>query len=145
MPAKTRSLALSPIGRVQGGDILIHKRWLAALKGLEGFSHLFILFWLDRARPPDLTIHPKGIKSLPRIGCLATRTPYRPNPLGLTVVRLLKRRGNRLRVEGLDAWDKTPVLDIKPYTKKDFIPRFRMPAWVRLLDQAEKDPLRKYG
>lgn len=89
--------------------------------------------------------HPKGVPGVRSIGFLAIRTPDRPNPIGLTVVKLLRRRGNRLWVEGLDAWSGTPVLDIKPYTRKDAIKTFRMPGWVKRLDKAETDPLRRYG
>jgi tRNA-Thr(GGU) m(6)t(6)A37 methyltransferase TsaA len=139
------ALTLHPIGRVEGRTILVRKRWAQALAGIEGFSHLIVLFWLSQAHKPVMKIHPKGIRGIPRIGYLATRTPHRANPIGMTVVRLIRRRANRLWVEGLDAWDATPVLDLKPYTKKDAVRRFRMPAWVKLLDKAEVDPLRKYA
>ena len=138
------SLTLRPIGRVRGGTIRLHKRWSKALDGIEGFSHLIVLFWLHEARRPELKIHPKGVKQIPKIGYLATRT-HRANPIGVTVVRLSKRRGPILWVEGLDAWDGTPVLDVKPYTKKDSIKKFRFPGWVHRLDRLETDPLRKYG
>ncbi|MBI4376663.1 MAG: tRNA (N6-threonylcarbamoyladenosine(37)-N6)-methyltransferase TrmO [Elusimicrobia bacterium] len=137
-------ITVRPIGRIQGGTVRLHKRWTKALDGIEGFSHLIVLFWLHEAHRPSLKIHPKGVKQIPKIGYLATRTPHRANPIGVTVVRLFKRRGSILFVEGLDAWDGTPVLDVKPYTKKDSIRRLRMPGWVSLLDKAETDPLRKY-
>lgn len=144
--ARSARLLLRPIGRVRGADIVLHQRWARALDGLEGFSHLVVLFWLDRARPPArLRIHPRGLADLPEVGLLATRTPHRPNPIGMTVVRLLSRRGAVLRVEGLDAWEGTPVLDLKPYTRKDAVGKSRMPGWVRALDRAEKDPLRRYA
>lgn len=138
-------LAFHPIGRVCGNTIQIHKRWAKGLEGIEGFSHIMVLFWLHQARKPEMLIHPKGFKELPKLGFLATRTPHRPNPVGVTVVKLLKRRGSRLWVEGLDAWDNTPILDIKPYTKKESVRKFRIPAWVHQLDRLETDPLRKYG
>lgn len=132
------------IGRVQSDTIRIHRRLAPALDGIEGFSHLIVLFWLNEARKPELKIHPKGISSIPKIGYLATRTPHRHNPIGMTVVKLLKREGTGLRVSGLDARDGTPVVDIKPYTKRDYISGFQMPDWVKLLDKAERDPLRRY-
>lgn len=138
-------LVLQPIGRVRGNTIQVHKRWATGLQGIEDFSHIIIVFWLHQARRPELRIHPKGFKELPRLGFLATRTPHRPNPVGVTVVRLMKRRGLRLWVEGLDAWEGTPILDIKPYTNKDSVKQFRFPAWVHQLDRLETDPLRKYG
>lgn len=134
-----------PIGRAQDGVIHLHKRWAKGLHGIEEFSHLLVLFWLHQARKPKMSIHPKGFKELPRIGFLATRTPHRPNPIGLTVVRLVKRRGCKLWVEGLDAWNGTPILDIKPYTKKESVRKFRIPQWVHQLDKLETDPLRRYG
>jgi len=138
-------LRLRPIGIVRGGRIQVLGRWAAALEGIAGFSHLIVVFWLHQARRPELRIHPKGIRKIPKVGLFATRTPHRPNPIGLTVVRLLKRRGRTLWVEGLDAWDGTPVLDLKPYTRKDFKTGYRMPGWVRLLDRVETDPLRRYA
>lgn len=134
-----------PIGHVRGQRIELHKRWTKALDGLEGFSHVIVLFWLDKARKADIRIHPKGIQQIPKIGYLATRTPHRANPIGMTVVKLAKRRGNVLWVKGLDAWDGTPILDIKPYTKREAVKNYRIPRWVKLLDQQETDPLRKYA
>ena len=135
---------LQPIGRVLGDTIQIHKRWAKGLEGIEGFSHIMVLFWLHQAKKPELRIHPKGFKELPKLGFLATRTPHRPNPIGVTVVKLLKRRGSKLWVKGLDAWNDTPILDIKPYTKKESVKQFRIPKWVHQLDTLETDPLRKY-
>ncbi len=141
----SKALTVRPIGRVSGDRIELHRRWLKALDGIQGFSHLIVIFWLDRARAPELRIHPKGIKAVPKLGLLATRTPHRFNPIGFTVVRLIGKRGTVLRVEGLDAWDDTPILDIKPYTAKDAVKKIRMPGWVKLLDRRETDPLRRYG
>jgi tRNA (adenine37-N6)-methyltransferase len=143
--ATIANLRLTPIGLVRGGVIELQKRWTKGLRGIEGFSHIIVLFWLHQAHEPELLFHSHGDKRLPKIGFLATRTPHRPNPIGFTVVRLLRRRGRRLWVEGLDAWDSTPILDIKPYTKKDAIRRYRIPAWVHVLDKFETDPLRRYG
>ena len=145
MSGSKQLVILRPIGSVQGGVIRIHKHWAKGLEGIEDFSHILVLFWLDQARKPELRIHPKGMKGLPKLGFLATRTPHRPNPIGLTVVKLLKRRGSTLWVEDLDAWNDTPILDIKPYTKKEAIKKFRIPAWVHRLDKLETDPLRRYG
>lgn len=103
-----------------------------AAEGLEEFSHLVVLFWLDRAHAPDAPkIHPQDRQDLPLVGFLATRTPNRPNPIGLTVVRLLERRDNILIVQGLDAFDGTPVLDVKPYMPLE--QQVRAPAWVERL------------
>lgn len=83
------------------------------LKDIEGFSHLFVIWVFDRSEGVELLGVPPT-DDRPH-GVFATRSPYRPNPIGLTVVRLLRREGNRLHVRGLDMLDGTPILDIKPY------------------------------
>ena len=83
------------------------------LKDIEGFSHLFIIWVFDRATGYDLVGAPPT-DSRPH-GVFATRSPRRPNPIGLTVVELLRREGRRLYVHGVDMLDGTPILDIKPY------------------------------
>jgi tRNA-Thr(GGU) m(6)t(6)A37 methyltransferase TsaA len=84
------------------------------LKDIEGFSHLFVIWAFDRAEPGDVLEATPPTDDRPH-GVFATRSPQRPNPIGLTVVELLGREGNRLRVRGLDMLDGTPILDIKPY------------------------------
>jgi tRNA-Thr(GGU) m(6)t(6)A37 methyltransferase TsaA len=85
----------------------------AGLTDIEGFSHLYVLWVFHKAEGYELLGIPPT-DDRPH-GVFATRGPYRPNPIGLTVVRLLAREGNRLRVRGLDMLDGTPILDIKPY------------------------------
>lgn len=99
------------------GEIEILPEFAAGLDGLEGFSHIIVLFHFHRAGASKLKVIPPG-KSKPR-GVFATRSPRRPNPLGLSVLRLLGRNGRILEVSGLDLIDGTPVLDIKPYTSRD--------------------------
>jgi tRNA-Thr(GGU) m(6)t(6)A37 methyltransferase TsaA len=83
------------------------------LTDIEGFSHLFVLWLFDKAGGYDLLATPPT-DTRPH-GVFATRAPRRPNPIGLTVVRLLRRDGRRLHVAGVDMLDSTPILDIKPY------------------------------
>jgi tRNA-Thr(GGU) m(6)t(6)A37 methyltransferase TsaA len=83
------------------------------LADIEGFSHLYVIWVFDRASGYQLTAHPPS-DTRPH-GVFATRSPQRPNPIGLTVVRLLRREGPRLHVRGIDMLDGTPILDIKPY------------------------------
>lgn len=73
-------------------------------------------------------VHPKNIKHFPEVGFWTTRTPHRPNPIGYAVGKLLKRRGRKLWVEGLDEWNGTPILDLKPYTPRDSVRKSRVPA-----------------
>jgi tRNA-Thr(GGU) m(6)t(6)A37 methyltransferase TsaA len=83
------------------------------LADIEGFSHLYVIWIFDRAEGSELIAHPPS-DDRPH-GVFATRSPQRPNPIGLTVVELLGRDGPRLRVRGIDMLDGTPVIDIKPY------------------------------
>ena len=125
-------VALEPIGVVRGpyanspdvpkglgaqheaeGVLEIRPELEAGLTDIEGFSHLYIIWVFDRARGADLIAHPPS-DDRPH-GVFATRSPQRPNPIGLTVVQLLGRDGPRLRVRGIDMLDGTPILDIKPY------------------------------
>jgi tRNA-Thr(GGU) m(6)t(6)A37 methyltransferase TsaA len=85
----------------------------AGLKDVEGFSHLFVIWAFHRSEGFDLVGTPPS-DDRPH-GVFATRSPRRPNPIGLTVVELLNRDGHRLRVRGVDMLDGTPILDVKPY------------------------------
>jgi tRNA (adenine37-N6)-methyltransferase len=159
-------LMLRPIGRVSRGrprppgdicwdasrqeaEIELEPAWTEALDGVEGFSHLWVVWWLDRAAadslPAELHVHPEGRPEMPEMGLFATRTPRRPNPIALTAVHLLERRGNWLRVTGLDAYEGTPILDLKPYLHRgDLIIEATAPDWLERLweihDQEQDQP-----
>lgn len=98
------------------GAVEVFPQFADGLDGVEGFSHLILLYIFDRSEGFSLLAQP--FLDDRTHGIFATRYPYRPNPLGLSVVRLLKRDGNRLEIEGVDVLDKTPLLDIKPYVPK---------------------------
>jgi tRNA-Thr(GGU) m(6)t(6)A37 methyltransferase TsaA len=105
-----------------------------SLDGIEGFSHLEIIFHFHRADPSRIETgrrHPRNNPDWPEVGVFASRGKNRPNHLGLTIVELVERRGRTLIVEGLDALDGTPVLDIKPVIK-GFLPTedIRQPGWA---------------
>ena len=106
----------------------------AALDGLEGFSHIEVLFYFHRTPAADVVRgarHPRGNSLWPQVGIFAQRGKDRPNRLGATVVRLLRREERTLYVAGLDAIDGTPVLDIKP-VMREFLPHghVEQPAWA---------------
>jgi tRNA-Thr(GGU) m(6)t(6)A37 methyltransferase TsaA len=142
-----------PIGRVERPEIPVEsggffdparesvidveRRWEPALTGLEEYSHLVVLFWFDHAERPESSpeLRPaEGREGLPPVGLFAVRTPRRPNPIGMSVVRLHRRDGNRLHVTGLDAWNGTPVLDLKGYNHRDELrPEATQPAWLERL------------
>ena len=109
------------------GEIVVAPEFAAGLDGLEGFSHIIALFVFHKSAGAKLKVLPPG-ESEPR-GVFATRSPHRPNPIGLSVLRLLGRDGPVLRVAGLDLIDGTPILDIKPYTRRDRKSRVRT-GWI---------------
>ncbi len=96
------------------GAIELLREFEPGLADIEGFSHLFVIWEFDRAEGYDLVAHPPTDEKRPH-GVFSTRSPRRPNPIGLTVVELLRRDGASLHVRGVDMLDGTPVLDIKPY------------------------------
>ena len=100
------------------GEIEIYPRYAEGLNGLAGLEHVFVFTWMDRADRDILRVHPRGDVSQPKRGVFSTRSPDRPNPLGMTLVRVLRVEGNTMTVEGMDALDRTPVVDIKPFIAK---------------------------
>lgn len=112
--------------------IEILPEYAAGLAGIEEYSHLFVIFLLDRAAPPaSLVAHPRGDSTVAATGVFAARGRNHPNGLGLAVVELLARDGERLVVRRLDAYDGTPILDIKPYDDYDRVDAPRVPDWWR--------------
>lgn len=109
------------------GVLEIRADFEAGLTDIEGFSHLYVLWVFDRADGFDLFAQPPT-SDRPH-GVFATRSPRRPNPIGLTVVELLGRDGRRLRVRGVDMLDGTPILDIKPYLSSVAVERIRR-GWL---------------
>jgi len=107
------------------GTVEILPQYVAGLKDLAGFSHIILLYYLHLANRVGLTVTP-FLDSEPR-GVFATRAPQRPNPIGLSVVKLIEVDQNILYVENLDILDGTPLLDLKPY-----IPEFDSPIEIRL-------------
>ena len=115
-------------------DIVIDSSLTEALDGLDDFSHIIVLYWMHQAATGGqqvTKVHPMGRKELPLLGLFATRAPNRPNRIGIATVRLLERQGNILRIEGLDAIEGTPVIDIKPYIPGyDSVANTEMSPWV---------------
>lgn len=104
------------------------------LAGLEQFSHLVVVFFMHRysfTLASDLVRRPQERADMPEVGIFAQRAKHRPNPVGITAVELIERRGSVLVVKGLDAIDGTPVLDIKPYVPAfDSRPEAVVPQWI---------------
>ena len=115
-------------------EIWIKDELIAGLDGLENFSHAVIIFLMHNSSFDilrDLKRPPRGRADMPEIGIFAQRAKHRPNPIGVTSVQVLGVKGAVLRVQGLDAIDGTPVLDIKPYIPAfDHVGKASVPAWV---------------
>jgi len=142
------SISLAPIGRVVNdvtypsdvkwesiiSEVVIVPQLVEALDGIDGFSHVVIIFYLDKVGEDQrslLKVRPENKEELPLVGVFATRSPVRPNPIGVTVVKLLGRQENVLKVLGLDAYNGTPVLDVKPYLRRgDLIEEATTPDWL---------------
>ena len=130
-----RPMTLHPIGVIHGphlqaeetpiqpvyaqgirGRAEILPEYMDGLRDLEGFSHVYLLYWFHKAAAPRLIVKP--FLDDATHGVFATRAPCRPNPIGLSVVRLLKCEANVLHLEDVDILDGTPLLDIKPYVTR---------------------------
>lgn len=115
----------------------IDPRWEDGLIGIEEFSHLVVLFYLDRMPRRRTAGEPRQAESadgLTPVGFFATRTPRRPNPIGIACPQLVRREGTRLYVRGIDAWDGSPIIDIKGYYPRDEMrPDAEIPDWLALL------------
>jgi tRNA-Thr(GGU) m(6)t(6)A37 methyltransferase TsaA len=123
------------------GRVEIFPEYAEALKDIEGFSHIILLYVFDRAGPVEL-VRPTFLDDAPH-GVFASRHPCRPNGIGLTVVRLLGREGRTLRVSGIDTLDLTPVVDIKPYIPRfDCFPEARE-GWIAGKGERPKPPGRE--
>ncbi len=119
------------------GVVEVLPEFEAGLQDIEGFSHLFVLWVFDRSEGFELVgVNPADPRPH---GVFASRSPRRPNPIGLTVVELVGREGRILHLRGLDMLDGTPVLDIKPYTSSVSIENLRR-GW---LEEAEKRAVSK--
>lgn len=126
------------------GRVEIFPKFVEGLDRIEGFSHLFLLTYLNQGHPDAkglLKIRPRRhmkpgqrLEDLPLLGVFATDAPVRPNPIGLTLVEFVGRQGNVLVVKGIDIYEGTPVVDIKPYRKDYRAERHAVPAWVQEVD-----------
>ncbi len=140
-------ITLKPIGTVRSpikerdrrnakdtvAEIIIDPSLAEGLDNLDEFSHITVIFYLHKTRrPAPMKVHPRYRREPTPIGVFASRSPDRPNAIGITAVKLLERRENVLKVQGLDAIDGTPVLDIKPYMPGiDCLPDAGVPNWMK--------------
>lgn len=133
------SFKIYPVGYVRkAGDkmaVEIEEKYQDALLGLDGFSHVHVIWWFDKNDTPEkrriLRVRPRGNPDNPLTGVFAARAPVRPNPIALTICKITAIEGRRVYVEGMDAFEGTPVLDLKPYIPPDRIADIRVPQWAK--------------
>jgi tRNA-Thr(GGU) m(6)t(6)A37 methyltransferase TsaA len=120
--------------------VVVDEDLAPALDGIEAWSHIYVIFWMDRAARGEEAVLHHGEDG---VGVFAARSPIHPNPIGLTLVELVRREGNVLWVRGLDAYDGTPVLDIKPYPDWEHgslmvVTDFEVPEWLEEIIQEHR-------
>ena len=130
-----------PIGKVKKkGDstfIKILDRYSNALKGMNEFSHVIVVYWFNKNDTPEkrsiLQVHPRGNKENPMTGVFACRAPVRPNLIALTVCKIISVKRNIIYIDKIDAFDESPVLDLKPYIPEKYIPeeKLTLPDWLK--------------
>jgi tRNA-Thr(GGU) m(6)t(6)A37 methyltransferase TsaA len=150
---KIERFIIRPIGHVENGAqdigfkqwktlssrLVIDEAYVQALDGVEQFSHLFVVCRLHLPGKLLLKRHPRDRQDLPVVGIFATRSQLRPNGLGLHLVKLVEKNESELVVEGLDAVDGTPIIDIKPYIPRhDVATNAAVPDWVHKLDESRR-------
>jgi tRNA-Thr(GGU) m(6)t(6)A37 methyltransferase TsaA len=131
---------LYPVGRIKrkGKSVRLHifEKYTNALKGLDGFSHVFVLYWFDRNDTREkrsiLQVHPRGNKRNPLTGVFACRAPVRPNLIALSLCKIISVKDGIVHIDNIDALNNSPVLDIKPYIPHiDHITKdVRVPDWL---------------
>ena len=135
-----RSFVVHPIGHVQKADghtmIVLDKKYELGLLGLDGFSHIQVIWWFDKNDTPQkraiLRVHPRGDQKNPLTGVFATRAPVRPNLIALSLCKIISVKNNVVEVEKIDAFEGTPVLDIKPYAPgQDSATGVKVPEWAK--------------
>lgn len=139
-PPAARKLEMQPIGVIHKENtaawIEIDRQFHDGLLGIGDFSHVWVFWWFDRndtpAKRATLQVHPRGNRRNPLTGVFATRSPARPNLIALSLCRIQRLEGTVLYLEGIEAFDGTPVVDLKPYLPElDRAENIRLPDWVR--------------
>ena len=136
-----KQFVLRPIGSVhkEGGHttLILNKEVEPALRGLDGWSHVWVFWWFDRNDTPEkrsilqVHPHPMGNKKNPLTGVFACRAPVRPNPIALTLCRVLSVKHNVVEIDKIDAFADTPVLDLKPYIPGYDSAKASVPDWLK--------------
>jgi tRNA-Thr(GGU) m(6)t(6)A37 methyltransferase TsaA len=136
---ENKSFLVHPIGQVEKRDgrnlIVLDKKYQGGLLGLEQWSHVQVVWWFDKNDTPQkramLQVHPRGDKNNPLTGVFACRAPVRPNLIALSLCKIISVKENVVEVEKIDAFEGTPVLDLKPYAPgQDSASDVKVPKWA---------------
>ena len=138
-PITEKQFVLKPIGKVHKANglttLVINKEVAPALQGLDGFSHVWVLWWFDRSDTPEkrsvLQVHPRGNIKNPLTGVFACRSPRRPNLIALSLCRVLSVTDNVVEIDKIDAFSHTPILDLKPYIPGYDSAEASVPDWLK--------------
>jgi tRNA-Thr(GGU) m(6)t(6)A37 methyltransferase TsaA len=159
-PSASRSIVVHPIGVVHTpftdqavkttltgveGTIEVYQEFREGVKALEGFSHIIVVAFLNQVSPTQrhvlrvryrrLLRFGLHLADLPEVGVFSSDSPHRPNPIAISIVTLVQRVNRVLHVTGLDLFNGTPVLDLKPYTPDRAVVDVRLPAWYQALER----------
>lgn len=138
-PRQSATFTVRPIGvveKIEGRTrIVVDKKYQPGLLGLDGFSHVYVVWWFDRNDTPEaratLQVHPMGNRKNPLTGVFATRSPRRPNLIAFSLCKVVSVKANVIEVEAIDAFAGTPVLDLKPFIPGyDSVTDARTPEWA---------------
>ena len=144
-----QEIVLKPIGFVKNNvkeprfgnfaneisEVIVDEKFTEALDGIDDYSHVIIVYWMDKVKDHVIKHQPQGNPNVPIVGIFACRCPARPNPIAITTVKLLEHKKNKIIVKGLDVLDGTPVIDIKPYWPQyDKVENGKIPDWVYKLE-----------
>ena len=130
---------LLPVGILKKNDKAVHieiyPKYTDGLLGLHQFSHILVFYWFHENDTPEkrdtLQVHPRGNRANPLTGVFATRSPRRPNPIGISICKVLSVDGNMIHIDQIDALNGSPVIDIKPYFHSmDSISEAATPNWI---------------
>ena len=123
-------------------QLILDEPYVSALKGLEKFRYIYVIYFLDKVDQKEQSNHvsPPWVEDV-NIGVFASRSPNRPNPIGLSIVELLKIEGNKIFTSGLDVFDNTPLLDIKPYIQDLDAKMDANYGWLQFNDKKDRDHL----
>ena len=145
---KNGAITIKPLGKAKNNvakpmlpswkdvvtEIVIDKSYAKGLDGIEDYSHIIVVYWMDKEKECHLKHHPQGREDIPFVGIFACRCPQRPNRIAVSTVELVKRSGNIITVKGLDIVSGTAILDIKHYTPQyDEVKNAKVPDWVSKL------------